>query len=67
MEQEQNLKKLLDQFDENRENTVLAEKYLSETFFDVVGKAHSETVHSNFLKWFFMQYTWDALENKNLI
>lgn len=67
MEQEQNLKKLLDQFDENRENTVLAEKYLSETFFDVVGKAHSETVHSNFLKWFFMQYTWDALAIKNLI
>lgn len=67
MDTRQDITTLINQFDANPENRVLREKYLSETFFDVVGKAHSETVHSNFLRWFFRQYPWNALAIKKLI
>lgn len=58
MNQEQDIQARLDRFYNDTENSVLINKYLSETFFEVIGKAHNETVHSNFLAWYFKQPSW---------
>lgn len=48
----------LQAFYDDQENKALIEKYLSESFFDVIGKNRSESAHTNFLKWFFSQKEW---------
>ena len=41
-------------------NKALIVKYhLNENLFDVIGKNRSESVHTNFLKWFFSQKEWN--------
>ena len=67
MEKEQDIQARLDRFYNDTGNTALIKEYLSETFFDIIGKAHSETVHSNFLEWFFKQHTWDSSSIKRMI
>lgn len=67
MNQEHDIQARLDRFYNDTGNTALINKYLSETFFDIIGKAHSETVHSNFLEWYFKQYTWDSSAIKRMI
>ncbi|MDE5881232.1 MAG: PD-(D/E)XK nuclease family protein, partial [Muribaculaceae bacterium] len=42
-------------------------KYLKESFFDVIGKNRSESAHTNFLKWFFSQKEWNERAIKNFL
>ena len=45
------IKQLLLDFYSNQENVKLVDYYTSQTFFDVIKKGRSETVHSAFLAW----------------
>lgn len=67
MDSKDDLKLQLKQFYDDAENKTLIKKYLSETFFDIIGKAHSETVHSNFIEWYFKQHLWDSSAIKRMI
>lgn len=67
MNQEQDIHARLDRFYNDTENSALINKYLSETFFDIIDKVHSETVHSNFLAWYFKQPSWASSAIKQMI
>lgn len=56
---EQDTRLQIDNFYNNKSHIELIHKYSSETFFDVLGKSRSESAHSNFLKWFFLNREWN--------
>lgn len=64
---EQDIKRQIDNFYNNKSHLDLTHKYASETFFDVLGNSRSETSHSNFLKWFFLQHEWNQESLRQLI
>ncbi|GEM_PF-1238233 len=64
---EQDIKRQIDNFYNNKRHLYLTHKYASETFFDVLGNSRSEISHSNFLKWFFLQHEWNEESLRQLI
>lgn len=48
---EQELQKLILEFNKNPENQKLINYYTSKSFFEILSKPRSETVHSSFLAW----------------
>lgn len=48
---EQELQKLILEFNKNPENQKLIDYYTSKSFFEILSKPRSETVHSSFLAW----------------
>lgn len=64
---EQDTRLQIDNFYNNKSHIELIHKYSSETFFDVLGKSRSESAHSNFLKWFFLNREWNEESLRQLI
>lgn len=67
MEKNKSALELLSDYNKNSVTHKLRDKFLTPSFFDIIQKDRSETVHSNFLKWIFELQCSNGITGFNII